>query len=167
MTKAVTHEEKLEVLRHIIKEVDICMLSTRDAGGALHSRPMSNNQDVEFDGDLWFFISADSAKAAEIGNDPRVNASFADVRGRRYASLSGDAELVRDPARIRELWKPAYMLWFPDGPETPGLALLKVSAQQAEYWDASQPLVAHALSFVKALLSGEEADLGENEKLKL
>ena len=55
MSKAVTQEDKLGRLREIVRAVDICMLTTVDERGDLHSRPMSNNREVEFDGDLWFF----------------------------------------------------------------------------------------------------------------
>ena len=51
--------------------------------------------------------------------------------------------------------------------DTPDIALLKVTAERAEYWDGSQSVVAHAAGFVTALIKGEPADLGENEKLDL
>lgn len=162
-----THEEKLAKLREIIKAVDICMLTTVDERGELHSRPMSNNREVEFDGDLWFFTYGSSHKADEVGRVPKVCASFADVDAQLYASVSGRAELVRDRARVEELWRPHLKAWFPEGTETPDIALLKVSADRAEYWDGSQSVVAHAVSLVSSLVKGEPAQVGENEKLDL
>ena len=38
------------------------MLTTVDEQGYLRSRPMSNNREVEFDGDLWFFTYGSSHK---------------------------------------------------------------------------------------------------------
>jgi general stress protein 26 len=96
-----------------------------------------------------------------------VNASFADVDEQRYASLSGRAKVVRDRAKIEELWKPELKAWFPEGTETPDIALLKVTVAHAEYWDGSQSIIAHAVSFVSSLIKGEPAELGENEKLEL
>ena len=167
MGEKLSQGEKLAKLREIIKAVDICMLTTVDEEGGLHSRPMSNNRDVEFDGDLWFFTYGSSHKADEVGRVPSVNASFADIDGQLYASVSGQAEVVRDRVKIEELWKPQLKAWFPDGVDTPDIALLKVTAERAEYWDGSQSLVAHAVGFVTALIKGEPADLGENEKLDL
>ena len=37
-------------IAQLIKDIDICMLVTR-ADGAVRGRPMSNNGQVEFDGD--------------------------------------------------------------------------------------------------------------------
>ncbi len=51
--------------------------------------------------------------------------------------------------------------------DTPDIALLKLTAERAEYWDGSQSIVAHAVSLVSSLLTGEPAQLGENEKIEL
>ena len=167
MSEMMTREDKLKKLREIVKAVDICMLTTVDENGDLHSRPMSNNREVEFDADLWFFTYGSSHKVDEVGRVPQVNASFADIGGQQYASLTGRAEVVRDRAKIEELWQPQLRAWFPEGVETPDIALLKVTVERAEYWDGSQSIVAHALSFVSSLVTGEPAQLGENEKLEL
>jgi general stress protein 26 len=167
MSEAITKDEKLARLREIVKAVDICMLTTTDENGDPHSRPMSNNREVEFDGDLWFFTYGSSHKMSEVRRMPKVNASFADIGSHRYASLTGSAELVRDRKKIEELWKPEFRIWFPDGIETPDIALLKVVVEHAEYWDSSKSLVAQVVSLVASLVKGEEADLGENEKVQL
>ncbi|HVF42190.1 MAG TPA: pyridoxamine 5'-phosphate oxidase family protein [Pyrinomonadaceae bacterium] len=167
MGETKTREEKLAKLREIVKAVDICMLTTVDEGGRLHSRPMSNNREIEFGGDLWFFTYGSSHKADEVGRVPKVNASFADVASRQYASLTGRAEVVRDRAKIEELWQPQLKAWFPEGVDTPDIALLKVTVERAEYWDGSQSVVSHAAGLVSSLVTGEPAELGENEKLEL
>jgi general stress protein 26 len=167
MSKAVTQDDKLAKLREIVKAVDICMLTTVDERGELHSRPMSNNRDIEFDGDLWFFTYGSSHKVDEVNRVSKVNASFADVDNQLYASVSGNAEVVRDRAKIEELWKPELRAWFPEGVDTPDIALLKVTVARAEYWDSSQPWVAHAVGLASSLLTGGPARSGENEKLEL
>ena len=167
MGETLTRDEKLAKLREIVKAVDICMLTTVDEGGALHSRPMSNNREVEFGGDLWFFTYGSSHKVDEVGRVPKVNASFADVKEQQYASLTGRAEVVRDRAKIEELWQPQLKAWFPEGTETPDIALLKVTVERAEYWDGSQSMLAHAFSLASSLVTGEPAQLGENEKIEL
>lgn len=46
-------QEEIETLRELIKDIDMAMLTTATEEG-LVSRPMKT-QEVEFDGDLWFF----------------------------------------------------------------------------------------------------------------
>src|SRR4026207_949967 len=105
-----TRENDLEKLREMVKDIDFCMLTTVDENGGLHSRPMSSNGDIDTDGDIWFFTSASSHKVSEIAKLPKVNLSFADPDNQRYVSVSGKAQLVRDPKKIDELWRPEFKI---------------------------------------------------------
>ncbi len=109
------------------------MLTTVATDGSLVSRPMGV-QAVDFDGDLWFFAAADSHKVAEIARDSAANAAFSGSTS--WVSVSGRASLVRDRDKIRELWNTVADAWFPDGPDTPGVVLIRLHADSAEYWDS-------------------------------
>lgn len=162
-----TRENDLEKLRDLIKEIDFCMLTTVDENGDLHSRPMSSNGDIDARGDIWFFTNLSSHKVSEIEKLPKVNVSFADPDDQRYISVSGTAQLVRDRAKIDELWRPQFKMWFPGGKDDPEVALLRVRLEKAEYWDSPSSTIGYALSFVSSLVTGKEPDLGENRKVDL
>lgn len=121
-------------------DIDFCMLSTRRAGGEIASRPMSNNGDVEYDGDSWFFSYEDSAKVREIEADPHVSLTFAAGKGLLgnpgvFIAIEGKATLSRSKADFEGHWTKDLEIWFPDGIETPGMVLIKVHAREIEYWD--------------------------------
>jgi general stress protein 26 len=158
-------ESDFEKLKEMIKDIDLCMLTTVDESDDLHSRPMSLNGDVDDEGNLWFFTSSNSHKASEIERTPNVNVSFIDTDRQHYVSISGDAELVRDKQKIKELWKPVLKAWFPDGRDQTDVALLKVKVKKAEYWDSPSSTIAQAVSFVSAIFTGKQVELGENKKL--
>ena len=158
--------DDLQKLRELVKEIDFCMLTTVDDTGDLHSRPMSSNGDIDQNGDIWFFTSASSHKVSEIEKLPKVNVSFADPDNQHYISISGNAQLVRDRNKIEELWRPEFKMWFPEGKDDPEIALLRVSLEKAEYWDSPSSTVGFMLSFVSSLVTGKEADHGENKKLE-
>ncbi|HYV11603.1 MAG TPA: pyridoxamine 5'-phosphate oxidase family protein [Pyrinomonadaceae bacterium] len=162
-----TRENDLEKLREMVKDIDFCMMTTVDESGDLHSRPMSSNGDIDADGDIWFFTNASSHKVSEIAKLPKVNVSFADPDNQRYISVSGSARLVRDRAKIDELWRPEFKMWFPEGKDDPEVALLRVTLEKAEYWDSPSSTIGYALSFVSSLVTGKEPDLGENRKVNL
>ena len=162
-----TRENDLEKLRELVKDIDFCMLTTVDESGDLHSRPMSSNGDIDPNGDIWFFTNSSSHKVSEITKLPKVNVSFADPENQRYISVSGTAQLVRDRAKIDELWRPQFKMWFPEGKEDPEVALLRVTLEKAEYWDSPSSTIAYALSFVSSLVTGKQPDLGENKKVNL
>jgi len=161
------HEENVKTVAALIKDIDFGMLTSVDADGTLHSRPMSCNKEVEFDGDVWFFTYGHTHKVEEIQAHPQVNVSFANPKSQTYVSLAGTAQLIRDKAKIEELWQPQLKAWFPKGTNEPDIALLKVTAHSAEYWDAPSSAVAHAVSLVKALATGKPAQPGENETVEL
>jgi general stress protein 26 len=154
----------VEKVADLIEDIKICMLTTADDDGRLVSRPMAVQQ-VRFDGDLWFATDGGSDKATEIKHGGQVNAAFAS--GDAWVSLAGTAELVQDRAKTEELWNPALAAWFPDGPETPGLTLIRVRAESAEYWDTPGSKVSTLIALVTSKVKGERPDLGENETVDL
>jgi general stress protein 26 len=159
--------EQIAKLRELIQDIDLCMLTTINEDGTLHSRPMAVNESAEFDGNLWFFTYGDSHKILEIERDHRVNVAFSDPKNQHYVSISGLAKLIRDKAALEEQWHPMLKAWFPDGPETKDIALIKVEAEQAEYWDAPSGSVATAFAFARAVLGHETPKLGDNQKVSL
>ena len=104
---------------------------------------------------------------SELTRTPKCNVSFADPDDKRFVSITGTAELVKEKQKIEELWKPELKAWFPDGPEQADLALLRIEIEKAEYWDSPSSTVAQVVSFVSALVKGESAGWGENKKLDL
>jgi general stress protein 26 len=160
-----TRQQAIKKLNELIKEMSFAMLTTND-GGVLRSRPMQT-QDFDFDGDLWFFTSSKTHKSEEIERDNRVNVSYASPDDNSYVSVSGRASIVKDREKIDEYWSDLYKAWFPEGKDTPDLVLLRVEAEQAEYWDAPSSTIAQTIGFLKALATGERVDVGENEKVNL
>lgn len=161
-----THEEAVAKLAKMIKGIQIAMLTTIDSKGRLQSRPMATQQ-VEFDGDLWFFTGWDTHKTSEISDNNQVNVSYSSPDDNRYVSVSGNAALVSDKAKMAELWNPLLKAWFPEGIEDPNMVLLKVEVHKAEYWDSPSSKVVQIVGFVKALATGERYQPGDNKVLSL
>lgn len=166
MSAGQSQDEGRKNVAELIKDIRFAMLTTVASDGQLRSRPMTM-QEQEFDGDLWFFVGASSPAVAEMRADDQVNLSFADPGDNAYVSISGTAQIVRDRAKIEELWKPILKAWFPDGLDDPDLALLKVTTTQAEYWDTPNGKLVQAFAFAKALVTGKPPEVGESEKVRL
>ena len=166
MATQTDRDAAVQKLGEMIKDIEVAMLTTVDADGTLRSRPMVT-QKTDFDGNLWFFTRADSAKVYEVRRAERVNLSYAAPKQQRYVSVSGTARLVRDRQKAEELWHPFLKAWFPGGLDDPDLALLKVTVERAEYWDSPSSTVVHLVGFVKALATGQVYKPGENQKVDL
>ena len=144
------NESNRDKIVDLVGRATSAMLTTMTADGRHVSRPMGV-QEVEFDGDLWFFTDGDTDKAREIQANPQVNVSFSNDKQSEWTSITGTAEVVHDRRKAEQLWSKPLEAWFPDGLETDGLSLIKVHADSAEYWDASSSKVKQALGMVKAI----------------
>lgn len=123
-----------KMLADVMKDIDICMMTTVGAYGHLHSRPMSNNREVEWDGDTWFFSYADSSQVKEIEREANVNLAYTLPDDIVFVSVTGKAEIVRNDGKKKELWYDGLKRWFPDGPEDNKVVLIKVAGKRAYYW---------------------------------
>ncbi|MGO4199710.1 pyridoxamine 5'-phosphate oxidase family protein [Rhizobium sp. YAF28] len=137
-----TSMSKEELSRHL-KKLDFCMFSTRGASKRMNTRPMSNNGDVEYDGDSWFFSYADTRKILEIRKDSAVLLTFTappHLLGKPgiFIAIDGDASLIEDISQFENHWAKGLERWFPEGVHTPGLILIKVAALSAQYWDGEE-----------------------------
>lgn len=158
--------EAVRKLGELIKDIRFAMFTTVDDEGLLRSRPMATQQ-VEFDGDLWFFTRVDTSKVDDVRQYQQVNVSYAAPDDQRYVSVMGSAEVLDDHEKMAQLWNPAYKAYFPDGLGDTRLRLIKVNVREAEYWDSPGGKVATAIGFVKSLVTGDSSRMGENEKIEL
>lgn len=55
-----------------------------------------------------------------------------------FIAVEGVASLVRDKAAFEDHWVPDLERWFPEGVDTPGIVLIKVSASSIRYWDGEE-----------------------------
>lgn len=136
----------------LVSNAKVGMLTTTTAEGKQVSRPMGL-QEAAFDGDLWFFAYDDSTKVTQIKADPEVNVSFSDSKNTSWTSIAGRAEIVHDRAKAEELYSPTLKAWFPDGLETPGLTLIKIHADTAEYWEGPSSTVGFVLGVARAAVT--------------
>jgi general stress protein 26 len=116
----------------LVRGIPVAMLTNVDADGALASRPMAALE-MDADGAFWFFTDLRSEKVTHLRD---VNLSFVDGAAGTYVSLSGRGEIDTDRGRIERLWTPLAQPWFPDGPASSSLALLKFVPDSADCWDA-------------------------------
>jgi general stress protein 26 len=157
-----------EKLCDLIKDINFAMLTTVTADGRLRSRPMGTQQVDTRDGALWFFATKDSPKVEEIFHEQQVCVTYAEPAQQTYVSVSGQALVIRDKDKVRELWTDSAQTWFPKGADDPRLILLRVGIESAEYWDAPSNAVVQLYQQAKAILTGEAPkDFGENVKVDI
>jgi general stress protein 26 len=123
-----------------MKDIDFTMLSTHAEGGAIGARPMSNNREVDYDGDSWYFTWEDALMVADIARDRQVSLALqgsSGLLGMRpfFVAVEGVADIVRDKAQFAAHWTKDLDRWFKQGVETPGVVMIHVKAKRVHYWD--------------------------------
>ena len=135
----------LQDISEEMRDIDFCMLTTVSTDG-LAARPMSNNREVEFDGDSFFFSDGDSRTVRDLEQNPTVGLSFQGSSGLMgvvgkpgiFIAIEGKGELIRDKAQFANHWQEELKRWWPDGIDSSGLTLIKVHAERLHYWDGGE-----------------------------
>ncbi len=164
--QALSREQQIARICELIRGIPYAMLTSEGKGGVLHSRPMAT-QETDFDGDIWFLTKNDSGKADEIRHDANVSLSYSNPKESRFVSISGKAEIVQDRARVCEMWIPEYKVWFPEGENDPDIAVLRVHAIEAEYWESSASGLIQAARVELAATTSGETSAGTGKKLRI
>jgi hypothetical protein len=71
-----------------------------------------------------------------------------------------------DRVHIEWLWTPFAKPWFPDGPGSPNLALLKFAPDTGEYWGAPHSKMARMFAIAASIVAAKPVGLGEHDTLR-
>ncbi|MGF6494187.1 general stress protein 26 [Luteibacter sp. 621] len=133
-------ERTLQDLAKAMARIDFAMLQTHAANGEIAGRPMSNNGDVEYDGDSYFFGYEGTHFVGEIEANPAVALSFTGAKSLLgkpplFVAVEGRGELIRDKALMQAHWHKELDRWFEQAVDTPGIVMLKVHARRITWWE--------------------------------
>lgn len=156
-------DESKDKMFELLTEFHTAMLITRDASGMMRARPMAIACHEKND-ELWFFTGLDTEKSDEIAADPRVSVCFQRDRS-LYLSLWGSAVVLQDREKARSMWKEAFRVWFPEGPDDPELALIHFIPAGGEFWDSKGWKKArYAFQAARAYIVGKTPTVDEGEQ---
>lgn len=158
-TQAVNHGT--EKLKDLVGSLRTCMFTEVQADGQLASKPMTLLE-LDDDGVPWFMTSLEFIQHA----DWPVNISFSDEGSNTYVSLSGTAQAVQDRERIHELWGLYARPFFPEGPDSPDVVLIKVLPHNVEYWDGPSNALTRSASMLASVVAGRPVGMGEHGFIK-
>jgi general stress protein 26 len=151
----------LRLIAKLIENMKVAMLTSIEPDGSLTSRPM---MPLELDaaGVFWFFTDIRSERLEHLR---QLNLAFSDEERSTYLSLSGHGEVDNERSRIEVLWTPEAEAWFPDGPQSNTLALLRFVARNGEYWDAPASRMVRFATMAAAAVSGTPVASGDHGTL--
>lgn len=157
MEKNLDSAAALKKLKEITDSINICMFCTMEKGSDMASRPMGTAK-TEEDGTIWFFSAEEHAVVQQSKGGTEVCLNYASTAKNTYMCVMGESEVVHDKTKMKELWSDILKTWFPDGLETPGIALIKVTPTAAHYWESDAARLKLAFSYLKAKVTGKPAE---------
>ncbi len=151
-------------LYEILNGFSTAMFVTLGSEGRPGARPVHVARIEENASTIWFFASQDGALIEDLQGEAAVLLTFQNDNS-AYASVRGHARVERDKARVQELWKAPYKVWFPGGPEDPEIALIAVQLLDAEYWDnRGMNKLEYLFEAAKAYVKGHKPEVNEVEQ---
>ena len=63
-----------------------------------------------------------------------MHLSYSDLERFLFISMVGDAQIVTDVAKKKELWMEELEQWFEEGPESESVVLIKVTPARVAWW---------------------------------
>lgn len=147
-------KEAIDMVKKLVKEINICLFCTSlktDDGST--ARPMAA-QDVDDEGNLWFFSDKHSDKNKEIEKDSHVQLFFSDPNKSVYLVLNGEAEIMMDYDKVEELWSPLVKTWFKEGKDDPNISIVKVNSKSAYYWDTEGNKMINFFKMIASVATG-------------
>jgi len=147
----------------LAEKINICMFVTWD-GKRQRSRPLASN--VERDNHAIFFLTdVNGLKDDQIEQFPVVTLAYADTSGYKLVSITGQAIVTNDRAKIKDLWTPDNKAFW-DSENDPNIRLITVTPADAEVWDSPGRIVS-AVKMLAAAVTGAKVELGNNRKVAL
>lgn len=165
MEKNLQSSEAIKKLKSLVEDIRFCMYTTYE-NGKIESRPMTTLE-VDEEGNAWFFTSKQTEIGKETGSGEDVTLIYSHPGDNTYLSVTGYATIVEDEQKKDELWSPLSKAWFPEGKDDPNLVVLKVTTDEAAYWDSPSSKMVVFFSMVKAAVTGDQGDPGDHGKLNL
>lgn len=159
-------KEAIEKIKELVESADICLFTTGLTKVPLQTRPMST-QLADDDGMLWFLSERASAKNTEIADDSRVQLFYFNKSNAEYLSVFGEAEILYDKQKIKELWTPLAKTWFTEGEDDPAISIIKIKAVEAHYWDTKHNKMVAMLKILAGSIIGKTMDDGVEGKMKV
>ena len=146
----------------LIGEIPVAMVVTHDGQGQhMRARPMAMRP-VREEGAIYFLTDVDAPKAEEIRRNELVCLALADNKKQKYVSITGEAEIIDDRDRVKEIWSIYDKAFWPDK-DDPRIRVLRVTPESAEFWEGAATVVT-AVKLVAAIASGERMNRRRERK---
>jgi general stress protein 26 len=158
-------EGKIDRVWALMQEIGVAMVVTHTGRhDELRARPMGARPDAN-ENAIYFLTDAGAPKDAEVERNANICLAFADLNAQKFVSVTGEARISNDRAKIKQLWWTMDKMFWRDEND-PAIRILRVAPEDAEYWEGPG-FVLSAVKMLAAGVAGGRPELADNQKVRL
>jgi general stress protein 26 len=159
--------EGIAKLKQLVETITTCFFCTDLNNPNGSTATIMTAQQVDDEGNIWFFSGLDTDRNQIIKKDKKVQLFFSDTSKHFYLVATGEAEIVLDKAKMNELWNPFLKIWFNDGVNDKNISLIKVNAKNAYYWDNEGGKMVIFFKMIASVVTGNDYVDAKEGNIKL
>lgn len=160
-------KEGILKLKKMVDEVKFCFFITDLENEKGSSSTIMTAQQVDDEGNIWFFSGSNSDRNKDIEENKNVQMYFSSPEKNSYLSVNAKANIVMDKSKIKELWNPLLTIWFKDGIEDKNISLIKVTTKTANYWDSDGGKMINFFKMITSVITGNNTIDSTQGKIKI
>ncbi|MBC7641383.1 MAG: pyridoxamine 5'-phosphate oxidase family protein [Flavobacterium sp.] len=161
------NKEGIEKLKKLVDEIKFCFFKTNPENHNIESSTIMTAQNVDKDGNIWFFSGIDSDRNRDIKTNQKVELYFSCPEKNAYLSVNAEAHIVLDKEKMKELWNPLLKIWFKDGVDDQNISLIMAKTKTANYWDSEGGKMINFIKMIAAAITGTDNIDTTQGKIKL
>lgn len=158
-TKNIYDKEAIKKIKEMVDDIKTCMFCTEVEGVPFRTRPMAT-VDVDDNGNLWFFSNKASDKNDEIKDSDTVQLLYAKNSDSHFLTITGKTKIISNKEKINQLWSSTMKAYFTGGKDDPNITLLKVTPEEAHYWDTINGKMITLFKMATSALTGAKTNIG-------
>ncbi len=151
-------EEAKSKVKELAESIDFAMFTSNLNVPPYHTIPMSTKK-VDEMGNIWFLSGRTSDHNKNIEKDSNVLLNYSKSGDMQFLCVYATASIVLDKAIIKELYGSTDDAWF-DGVDDPNVSALKISPQEAHYWEPKNGKIVTLLKMGVGAVTGKKQDPG-------
>lgn len=163
--KNLSKQEAQAKIKQLAEDIDFAMMETHLGHQPTHIIPMST-KDVDGDGCIWFLSNKDSEHNAHIASDDGIQLIYSQPSDMEFLTIYGKASITTERTILEKYYGKSDDAWF-DGVDDPNLTAIKVTPEDAYYWDTKHGKLVSLFKMGVGAVTGDQQDLGEHGDLDL
>ena len=161
-------QDNIDKVQAIVADIKFAIMTTINSKGDLHAWPMTTAETSIGGREIWFIGDKSSDVVKDLQDNNKVGLAYASQDAKNYVSVSANAELVEDKAKLEELWSPVDNAFFEHGIDDPKVQLIKAVPHGVECWISGSSTINVFKMAAAALQDGKTAeDIGEQFNISL